>query len=294
MSPTDNAKRANVAGYEELVEYGFRRGVSYNLMKLNSTTETTPANFLVDPIGLADSSSPTHFDVTTVGPYVCTGTMAVANVNGTRVRVQSGFPIGQLYDHLNSRFDQSNGKCDVYSAPPDSNIRQYTPAALTWMSKPTGYQTADTYADAVGKKLETVADPDPSNTGATRYGPLWAFARAVPWTSYTAGSYTPFPASQTVWNNLYPTAPTLGTYPSPAGTATPYDSAIQSPTGKPGVKYRRVLNVPLLECPVSGSQAKVLAIGKFFMTALADSVSISAEFAGTVTNQPVSGPVELY
>jgi hypothetical protein len=63
---------------------------------------------------------------------------------------------------------------------------------------------------------------------------------------------------------------------------------------RPGIKYRRVLNLPLLQCPVSGNSATVLAIGKFFMTVPATSTSISAEFAGAGSDQQAGGPVELY
>ncbi len=64
-----------------------------------------------------------------------------------------------------------------------------------------------------------------------------------------------------------------------------------------GVRHRRVLNVPLLECPVAGgagATATVLAIGKFFMTVPATSTSIKAEFAGIARQENLSGTVELY
>jgi hypothetical protein len=46
---------------------------------------------------------------------------------------------------------------------------------------------------------------------------------------------------------------------------------------------RRVLYVPLLQCPVSAgqyAQATVLAYGKFFLTAKASATEVPAEFAG--------------
>jgi hypothetical protein len=65
----------------------------------------------------------------------------------------------------------------------------------------------------------------------------------------------------------------------------------------PGVRYRRVLNVPLLSCPVAAGAnvtANVLAIGRFFMTVPATATSISAEFAGVVPEQSLGGRVEMY
>jgi hypothetical protein len=309
MSTVPAAQRLN-PGNGELVEYGFRRGVSYDLMQLNNK-DTAPANFLVDPVALpGPGSSPTNFETATVGPYVCAGTMALAKVSGATVHVKNDFPIDTLFDHLNSRFDASNGKCDPVAAPPDTNIKPYTPASITWMTKPTGYQTAEISIDSVAKKRQTIADLDPpNNQGSIRYGPLWVFARAVPWSSYTAGKpepgngYLPFSATQAIWNSLYragtgPTygaGPTIGSYPSPAGLTTPYTTLFTAPTlHPPGIKNRRVLNVPLLECPVSGGSAKVLAIGKFFMTVTATTSTVSAEFAGATTDDPVGGTVELF
>jgi len=93
----------------------------------------------------------------------------------------------------------------------------------------------------------------------------------------------------------------LGAYPSPTGTTTPYTVATgttysQAPAVayRPGVKYRRVLNVPLLACPVSGASATVLGIGRFFMTVQADTSAVHAEFVGTASDQQIGGPVEIY
>lgn len=55
--------------YTELIEYGFRRGVSYNLMRLNPQSSSAGANYVVNPVaapGSAGASSDT--DASTVGP----------------------------------------------------------------------------------------------------------------------------------------------------------------------------------------------------------------------------------
>jgi hypothetical protein len=65
-------------------------------------------------------------------------------------------------------------------------------------------------------------------------------------------------------------------------------------TNFPGVPLRRVLNVPLLECPAAGTPGKVVAIGRFFMTVPADSKGIYAEFAGVTLQEEISGSVELH
>jgi hypothetical protein len=307
MSTTGYASRANATGYEELVEYGFRRGVGYNLMNLNPNG-TSPVNFLVDPISTGDDLSPaTHFAASTVGPFLCTGTMAVPKVIGATVKVQSSFSLSTYAPYLNSRFDTfTGGECDFRSAPPDTNVKQFTAASATWAGPRGTEKTAK--EDKSDGKLRTVADLAPADLDPKLYGPLWTFAHAVPWTSYVAGhpepagGYLPFAATTAVWNKLYSTTVTVSGYPTappsaPSATFAPYQS--NSYTLAPnfahgGVKYRRVLNVPLLSCPVAGSSATVLAIGRFFMTIPADSGGIYAEFAGVATDTQVGGTVEIY
>jgi hypothetical protein len=53
------------------------------------------------------------------------------------------------------------------------------------------------------------------------------------------------------------------------------------------------LNVALLSCPVAGSSANVLAIGKFFMTVPATDTQIWAEFAGIAPETSFGSQVEL-
>jgi hypothetical protein len=65
------------------------------------------------------------------------------------------------------------------------------------------------------------------------------------------------------------------------------------------LRDRRVLNIPLLECPITAASdqnvlAKVLAIGQFFMAVQASGSTLSGEFAGVVKAQAVAGQPELY
>lgn len=302
MSGNRQAQRVNPSGNIELVEYGFRRGVSYDLMNLNSNG-SSPANFLVDPIAKGGSGSPSsNFSVSAVGPYICTGTVALPKVSDSEVNVQSGFPLASLFNRLNSRFDLYNGDCDPNAAPPDTNIKQYTAATIGWMNPRPSWQTAklDT---SIPTRRQTIADlPPPNNHPPGEYGPLWANARAVPWSSAgqtePAAGYTPFAATPAIWTSLYATGPGLSGYPGGA-TATPYSLGgvfAQPPSAvhRPGIKNRRVLNIPLLVCPVSGSVATVAAIGKFFMTVPADANIVSAEFAGLASETQLGGPVEIF
>jgi Flp pilus assembly protein TadG len=295
----------------ELVQYGFRRGVAYDLMQLNPKG-ATPANFVINPIdppGTDGSSANTSVSV--VGPFVCAGKMSMARVTGGSVTISSPFPIGSLYKQLNSRFDQyPDGLCNPNGAPPDANVKQYVYSSIPWMSTTPGSpgaQTAQSVVTTIGDETrrETKADPFPApvtNT-APMYGPLWAFAKAVPFSEYSSGTpeptngYTPFGISD--WATLYnPGKPVAVSYPS-----TPPYHAINgthflapSISNRPGLRFRRVLNVPLLSCPITAgaTTATVLAIGKFFMTVPATDSSISAEFAGLAAEQSLGTKVELY
>jgi Flp pilus assembly protein TadG len=301
MSANPSGTRPNPPGNPELTEYGFRRGVSYDLMQLNPNG-TTAVNYLVDPIAPPGGAAPT-FALATVGPYVCTGTVALGKVSGGTVSVQSGFPIASLFNHLNSRFDQYNGQCDPNAAPPDTNIKQYlyTNTSIGWMGTKPGVQSAN--LDTSTGRRQTIADLVPAGgASATQYGPLWAYARPVPGanagTTEPANGYTTFAATPTIWSSLYATTTNPNGYPGGA-TATPYIaggafSQVPSVAHRPGIKNRRVLNVPLLACPVTGTSAAVLAVGKFFMTVPADATHVYAEFGGATADSQLSGQVELH
>ena len=306
------ASRVNLTGnssYNELVEFGFRRGVAYDLMKLNPNG-VTPENFLIDPLAPPGASGlPTHFANDVVGPFVCAGQLPMPSVNGGAVTLQRGFPLSTLYRHLNSRFDDySTGACTAEGAPPDSNIKSYDKASISWMSPAASTQSADSWQS--GGKLWTRADPlpgDASNT-APLYGPLWAFARAVAYSSYTAQPVEPASGyggfTTAAWSKLYvPGPPAASGYPSLSLTSTPYSQlagstflAPTTPEHQPGVARRRVLNVALLDCPVAAgaiTSASVRGVGRFFMTVPATSTSLSAEFAGVAPPSTLSGTVEL-
>lgn len=279
----------------ELVEYGFRRGVSYNLMNLNPSAGT-PENFLVNPIappGVKGSTMKTRMDV--VAPYVCTGRMAMPSVMGGDITVERGFPIASLYVHLNSRFGSYVNPCVPSTAPADPNTKSFDLTNVTWMkNKPDG-QSANPLT--LPNPLLTVAEK-PATATKTAYGPLWSYAKAVKYASYTANGgveptagYATF--GTTDWNTVYaPGQPEASTYPSP----TPYQATGGSSTYK-SYRNTRVLRVPLLQCPVPAgalTTARVVGIGKFFMTVPASASALYAEFAGMDSQAALGGIVRLY
>ncbi|MBY0240264.1 MAG: pilus assembly protein TadE [Burkholderiaceae bacterium] len=303
------AARANPGppANQELVEFGFRRGVSYDLMQLNPAG-TAPESFALDPFAIPGTvGASANMAPDLLAPFVCSGMLAMPRVTGGTITANRPFPLASLFNELNSRFDLYTGsRCTPDGAPPDRNIRSYTTTTINWMhTVPTG-QAAQSSTD--GGKLWTVADPLPAPAGNTAgmYGPLWAYARAVPFSSYMAGAnepaagYTPFATS--AWSTLYkPGLPTASAgYPS--GTSVPYRATAgvnflaPAVPRQPGVANRRVLNVALFACPVAGGasvSANVIGIGKFFMTVPATATSLVAEFAGGAEEQSLGGPVGL-
>jgi hypothetical protein len=244
---------------------------------------------------------------------MCTGAMWVPRLSGGAVRVSplpSASPLADLYAQLNTRFDDfSATACDAYGAPPDFNVKPYAydvSGGAPWMSPSTGTAAATTTTSR--SKLETIADlpAPPAGTTAGSYGPLWAFAKAAKYPSYAslgspepAAGYATFSTGD--WTNLYKLGPAASGYPS---SSRPYAATS-------GVNYRapsaanldistlqrRVLNIPLLSCPVpagSNVPATVLGIGKFFMTVQATANTLIAEFAGALPEQSISSQVELY
>lgn len=302
------------ATLSELVQYGFRRGVSYDLMNLNPVPgSTAPLRFAINPEAAAGAAG-NAFGIADLEPFVCRGSMWVPRVTGRRMRVSelpSSAPLASLRAALNTRFDEYSGTtCTARGAPPDINIKSYAydvSGAVKWMSPGTGSRSAER-TDSRGK-IETVADVTDPPESPGQYGPLWAFAKAVrapsPLTTpEPASGYTPFGIGN--WPDLYKSGPTAPSYPS--NPPTPYQSSLAStgnylapsPTNRPlAVPRRRVLNIPLLEClPTAPSgtntQAAVTGIGKFFMTVQATDEKLIAEFAGLASEQSLSGQVELF
>lgn len=312
MDPNPAVARSNPgAPATELVEYGFRRGISYDLMQLNPN-DTSPVSYLINPV-IAPGVYSSAFDTSLMGPFMCAGAMWVPRLSGGAVRVSplpSTSPLADLYTQLNTRFDDfSSQQCGPYGAPPDYNVKafDYTQSGgAPWMVPGTGSAAAATTTSR--NKLETIADlpTPPAGTTAGSYGPLWTFAKAAKYPSYAALG-TPEPASgyatfsTSDWANLYKSGPSASGYPS---SATPYSATSGSNYKAPSAAnldistlQRRVLNVPLLSCPVTAGAnvpATVLGIGKFFMTVPATATTLVAEFAGVLQEQSISSQVELY
>jgi Flp pilus assembly protein TadG len=289
----------------ELVEYGFRRGITYDLMQLNPKASTKGANYLVNPIAPAGTTGASvigRMDV--VRPFVCTGTLGIPTLAGGNITVEPDFPLDALYEQLNSRFGTSTTHCNSATAPPDTSTKEFTfSTEFPWMNDTPAKQSAQTATTST--QLFTIADlPQasiPASTTPDKYGPLWIYAKAVKFAGYRegiaepSGGYTTFNATNPDWATLYSPGPPKikpgSSYPSPS----PYVASFASTSDISN--KRRILNIPLLRCPVpSGSpaSAEVLAIAKFFMTVRAREKELYAEFAGVLPRTSLVGETELY
>lgn len=312
MSASEGASRTNMGSSGtsvELVEYGFRRGISYDLMRLNPNG-TAPENFVIDPyVGPGMTAANSYTTAASVRPFVCSGKMWVPGLLGGSIRVARPFPLDQLYHQLNSRFDLYEGpaaqRCEPRGAPPDVNVKQYSaPANINWMKvAPTRQSPPETFET---DRLRTMADlPEmPAGQGADAYGPLWTYAKAVPFSAYAAGTpepdtgYSTFSTSN--WSVLYKPAPIAAGYPTP----NPFMVAGGATTLPPSVEHRaiaergrRVLHIPLLACPIgpgTNVSANVLGVGRFFMTVPATQTTLHAEFAGLLPPRRLAGTVEVF
>ena len=281
----------------ELLEYGFRRGVAYNLLKLNPHGPAAE-HFVLNPLGQPGIlGSSLQISESSVLPFVCSGTVLYPRVGSAQVHVHRPFPTA-LWPAFNARFNQYAGSgCHPVTAPPDTNIRAFPNTAASWwmMNAPDAPSALST-----GNPLLSVADPNspPIPPALGSYGPLWSFSRAAKYSATKpAGGYPPFAPGD--WAKLYPATPAppvaKSGYPI---SGTPYLTLgfQTAPTGNMGVAQRRALNIALLACPVpAGSDvlAQVLGIGRFYMTAPASNGVLSAEFAGTVPEGALAGPAEL-
>jgi hypothetical protein len=279
------ATRNNGSGLDERIDYGMRFGVAYNLLALNPAAGAGSGEyFLVDPVSPPGSVAvAASTDDSQVAPFMCVGKLAYPAVAGAlHLRRNGGFG---LWRQLNSRFGSYGGSdaCDPHSAPPDTNVREYSGALASWMSSAPPQASAAASTPAAGKPLMTIADgayPLPAAAPA-QYGTLWAYGAA------RRSNNSAFTFSQ--WNSLYPSAPAFSatgtSWPAAQG---PYHNTafITAPTALPGRKDRRLLYVPLLACPIAAGanvDGTVLAVARFLLTAPASAGEVPGEFAGILT-----------
>lgn len=283
-SGTPTATRYNGVNLDERIDYGFRFGVAYNLLALNPAAGASSGEyFLIDPASPPGSVAvAASTDDSQVAPFMCVGKLAYPSLAGAlHLRRVASFG---LWQQINSRFGIYSGSaaCDPYTAPPDSNVREYRGTLANWISSYPAQAAAAASTPAAGKPLMSIADgayPLPPVAPA-QYGTLWAYGPA----KRSSGSVFLF----SHWNSLYPSTPAFSGTGTSWPASGPYNNTgfKTAPGGYPGRKDRRLLYVPLLACPVpAGTYADgtVLAVARFFLTAQASATELPGEFAGILS-----------
>jgi Flp pilus assembly protein TadG len=258
-------------GDKELIEYGFRRGYTYDV--LNDPPIAGPADaMLVNPVDTFPTAcSPSNSSAAFTAPFLCQGNSAIGS-STSAVYTNTGGSVGPTEKAINSRMDSYPGgtQCLTSTAPPDTNVQEYDSA-----------------------------------TGV--YSGPWTYTRAVravvDGSGYKAG--TAFDTSN--WNDLYPggiqgnTAANKTKYPA-GSTDTPYTTYTKTPTHT-GVAGRRIMNMALVDCTGVGSgsmsckKLPIVGIGRFFMRNTAalngGSKNFSLEYVSLIEPVPNS-EIKLY
>jgi hypothetical protein len=291
-------------GATELVEHGFRRGVTYNLFGLNPLAGGPSDPYLINPVDTsATGCTPSHSSAAFTAPFMCTGGSAVLASGTGQVYTNTGLT-ASLAASLNSRFDDYSGPsvCDPVTAPPDANVKQYrcrnpssdpdcinnaannpsvTPP-IDWMQPGANTLPNVEYvatSNATHRPFYSLP-PTLPNLAFNQYGVLWSYGPAYHATAAAtpaaAAPFTPTEANATVMYNTTAGGPLAYFDTSRYPASSPYsqtagDYFLAPPTHPPGIRNRRVLNVVLIDCttPPVGSAScgrmTAVGIGRFFM-----------------------------
>lgn len=259
-------------GSTELLELGFRRGVSYNIVGLNPLGGSSGTPFLINPVDAPPAEcDPNHSSSSFTAPFICQGSSAVAGTltADTQVYVNTGFSAGPMQKALNSRFDDFGGgsPCDPGSAPPDINIKEFKAADVTPPPSPPAVGHPRDWMQAGASTLpsqQTVSlntanfnkpnywpsspftptlpsPPNPSTLPFVQYGALWSYTHAY----HADGSSPPkagsaFDATNAEWAKLYNnTAPTFGGFNLLDTANYPGAAGTGFPAGTPASPYNQ-------------------------------------------------------
>jgi Flp pilus assembly protein TadG len=254
----------------ELLEWGFRRGYTYNLLDAASIAGPADA-MLINPVDSPPAAcNPSNSSANFTAPFLCQGSSAVGSATSGAFS-NTGGSTGPTEKAINSRMDSYPGgtQCSTTTAPPDTNIREYDVA-----------------------------------TGI--YSGPWTYTRAVRAEADGAGWKAGSAFAVTDWDNLYGTtqgvtAANKAAYPA-AATDTPYTVYTQVPTHT-GTAGRRVMNMAIVDCSAytSGAMAcmelPLVGIGRFFLRNKANLAGVgenfSLEYVGMIEPVPNS-EIKLY
>jgi Flp pilus assembly protein TadG len=319
-------------------ERGFIRGVSYNIPQLNPLI--LPADPLwINPVNAppdsCDDVNPHWNSASYMAPFVCSGkSIPLSQKLGTQVFVNTGSSAA-LGKALNSRFDDYQGSpCDVATAPPDTNVKEYHCTKVGTGPNPDNC-VANPPAGAPRDWMDTVSGSDiptqqgitiinrvpiaKSVNGATRtntasksdYGVLWSYAWEKNFATGANHTLNDWPslygmeADQTA--NGYPsTIPPEETHASPYKQTSGSKYFAPPPSHPPGEPNRRIINVVIVDCSDPALLEQVgagnkcaalptLGVAKFLMPVKADlPKSLFLEFVEAFQPPSLEPDIRLY
>ena len=127
VDPVNRTASYNYGSFTELVEYGFRRGMAYNIFDLGKLAGSSPDPYLINPVNSPPNECvEANSSANATAPFMCVGNSAVLPTGSGEVYTNTGMT-SALSKALNSRFNDYTGgsQCEPSSAPPDVNVREY-------------------------------------------------------------------------------------------------------------------------------------------------------------------------
>ena len=269
----------------ELVEFGFRRGVTYNLFGLNPLADGPFDPYLLNPVDSPPSAcNPANSSADFTAPFMCSGTSAVVSAGSGKVYTNTGLTAA-LAASLNSRFNDYSGpsKCIPASAPPDANIKEYPckgtadptcvntsnpsvpiPPPVKWMERGgTDNIPNREFVALAGPKpnyqlpsSSTPSVPAPSSTFAQfpDYGVLWSYGPTYQFdASSSSKAGTAFTPEQANLNPMYSTAiPAVPYFDTTSVERYPTTAGTGFPAGTPAAPYNQISGPYFLSGGASG------------------------------------------
>lgn len=317
---------SNSVATGEMLEYGFRRGMNYDAIKINDAKKglagLSQVPLWINPVDtVAEGCDPSHSSASFAAPFVCAGKSSSVSASTRKVFINTGTS-ASLDKPLNSRFNDFTGNaCDPATAPPDMNIKEYsvTPGGngkpRDWMNPDPTQQAVSIFPSGDPNAGKPVNWPNLLTVPPAQLGVLWSYNRAMKTdgttfdTSNWAALYNNTPPPGISAEAAYPTSAgngfPVGTPPAPYNqydrtTGTGSSDYFRAPT-RPGVAERRVLKLVIVNCDVPAGATgacqtmDILQVGKFFMPVESDLPNnLPLEFAGLIPWSQLEREIRLF
>jgi len=222
IDPTRRTDSYNYGSFNEIVEYGFRRGMSYNVFELGSLGGASSDPYQINPVNAPPNAcNPSNSSTNTVAPFMCVGNSAVLPTGVGQVYTNTGVS-ATLDKALNSRFNDYSGgsQCDPASAPPDINIKEFDCVGGNPCAGPTAVTAPTTWQDS---NAANTALPNQQSVTTITSGSLKTPKYALPFEATAVDATKVWPSTVSATSRVT----TQATYPQ-HGVMWSYMPAIQA------------------------------------------------------------------